>query len=186
MRSCQLAVKIACGIVLVISALWSGPIALAADKDAPKTVTGILTETGDKWIKVKADGEAEPSKYLYDDSDKKLVTSMKGIFTVSRVQVAYNVNGDLRQLVSIKKAATKATGTVTGEVLAVYNNFWIEVKPKDGMADGYALNFPPDKYKGVAETLKGLKKGDIVKLTYTTDFERHRLQTLQKTGTTDK
>lgn len=178
--------RITCGILLFAVILVSHPRTWAADKDSPKMVAGILTDTGDKWIKVKGDGDEETAKYVYDGSDKKLVASMKGIFTVSRVQVSYNLNGDARQLVGIKKLATQPTGTVTGEVLAICNNFWIEVKPKDGVPDGYALNFPPEKYKAVAETLKALKKGDIVKLTYTTDFERHRLQTLQKTGTTDK
>jgi hypothetical protein len=164
-------------------ALRSAPVTLAADNDTkPKTASGILTDTGDKWIKVKADGDEETTKYTYDGADKKLVASMKGIFTVSRVQVGYNADGDARQLVSIKKLPTKATGTVSGEVLAVYNNFWIEVKPKDGPPDGYALNYPPEKYKAVAETLKTLKKGDMVTLRFTTDFERHRILTLQKTA----
>jgi len=141
-----------------------------------------LTDTGDKWIKVKADGEEEAVKYAYDGADKKMAAALKGIFTVSRVQVVYEPGGEgePRKLVNIKKLKTRVTGTVTGEVLAVHNNFWIEVKPKDGPPDGYALNFPPEKYKAVADTLKALKKGDTVTLRFTTDFERHRIETLKK------
>jgi len=164
--------------VVALSAVMA-PVGRAADKD--KTVSGILTEKGDKWIKVKADGEEDAVKYVYDPADKKMAAALKGIFTVSRVQVAYEPGGDGdARLLRITKPKTRTTGTVTGEVLAVHDNFWIEVKPKDGPPDGYALNYPPDKYKAVAETLKGLKKGDTVTLRFTTDFERHRIETLKK------
>jgi hypothetical protein len=153
-------------------------VSWAADKD--KTVAGIVIDKGDKWIKVKTDGEEDAVKYVYDPADKKLAAALKGIFTVSRVQVVYEPGDGDARLVRITKAKTKTTGTVTGEVLAVHDNFWIEVKPKDGPPDGYALNYPPEKYKAVAETLKGLKKGDTITLRFTTDFERHRIETLKK------
>ena len=65
------------------------------------------------------------------DADKKLVEALKIIFNASRVQLTYKKDGDSRQLVSIR-ASPKASGTVTGLVVKVYNDFWVEVKPKNG------------------------------------------------------
>jgi hypothetical protein len=82
-------------------------------------------------------------------------------------------------LVSIKRQILKASGTVTGNVVKVYNDFWVEVKPKGGVADAYApgANFND---KDFMEKLKGLKEGDSVTITFITDFERHRITTLRK------
>ena len=94
---------------------------------------------------MKADGEDEPVKYLVaKDSNKKLVQALKAIFNASRVQLTYKKNGDSRQLVSIKKQILRASGTVTGVVVKVYNDFWVEVKPRNGPADAYA---PGANYK---------------------------------------
>ncbi len=154
--------------------------AKAADKEEGK-VAGILIDKKDNWITVKADGEDEPVKYLVGkDSDKKLVEALKTIFNASRVQLTYKKDRDSRQLVSIQKQVLKASGTVTGVVVKVYNDFWIEVKPKDGPSDAYAPNTANYKKKDFMAKLKGLKKGDSVTITFNTDFERHRILTLQK------
>jgi hypothetical protein len=165
------------------SATWSTPIASAADQDAkPKEgkLAGILIEKKDNWITVKPDGEDEPIKYLVgDDPGKKVGEALKSIFNASRVQLTYKQDGDSRQLVSIKRQILKASGTVTGDVVKVYNDFWVEVKPKHGVADAFA---PGANYndKDFMEKLKGLKAGDSVTITFTTDFERHRIKTLRK------
>lgn len=68
---------------------------------------------------------------------------------------------------------------MTGVVVKVYNEFWVEVKPKKGPSDAYA---PGANYnnKAFMEKLKGLKPGDSVTIKFYTDFERHRILTLQK------
>jgi hypothetical protein len=169
-----------CGIMMfpILRAL---PVATAAQKDGAQEevkVAGILIEKKDKSITVKADGEDEPVKYLVD-GDKKRAEALKAIFDASRVQLTYKKDGDSRQLVSIKKQAGKASGTVTGVVVKVYNDFWVEVKPKEGEADAYAPGVNNFKNKDFMATLKALNKGDSVTITYTTDFERHRIVTLR-------
>ena len=82
--------------------------------------------------------EDEPVKYLIDGSDKKVTESLKGIFNASRVQLTYKQEGETRQLTGMKKQVLKASGTITGNVVKVYNDFWVEVKPKSGVADAFA------------------------------------------------
>ena len=173
--------KLLCVLVL-LAAPWSSPIASAADKDAKKDAgkaAGILIDRKDNWISVKVDGEDEPVKYIVDGSDQKIAEALKGLFSVSRVELTYKADGDSRKLVSIKRQVPKATGTVTGEVVKNYG-WWIEVKPKHGVSDGYACNFPFDKNKDMMDKLKELQEGDSVTISFTTDFERHRIQTLHK------
>jgi hypothetical protein len=168
-------------IVLLI-AFGSNPFVWATDKDASKDggkVAGILIDKKEDWITVKADGEDDPVKYLVgNDPGKKLAEALKSIFNACRVQLTYKQEGDSRQLVSIKRQILKVSGTVTGDVVKVYNDFWIEVKPKHGVADAYA---PGANYndKEFMAKLKGLKPGDSVTITFTTDFERHRIKTLR-------
>lgn len=97
----------------------------------------------------------------------------------------YKKDGDSRRLVSLKKQVLKDSGTVTGVVVNVYNDFWVEVKPKDGPSDAYA---PGANYndKDFMAKLKGLKPGDSVTIKFNTDGERHRILTLQKNDTKDK
>jgi hypothetical protein len=143
-------------------------------------VAGILIDVKDDWITVKADGEDEPVKYLVPgNADKRLAGALKTVFNASRVQLTYRTEGESRQLVSIKRQVLRASGTVTGVVVKVYNDFWVEVKPKNGVADAYA---PGANYqdKAFMEKLKGLKKGDSVTIQFYTDFERHRILTLRK------
>ena len=169
-------------VFVLLLAPWLNPIASAADKNTEKDggkVAGIYIEKKDDWITIKVDGEDEPVKYVIDPSDKRLQEAFKSIFGASRVQLTYKKQGDARQLLSIKRQVLKATGTMTGDVVKVYNNFWVEVKPKHGLADAFALGANGN----VAETLKELKAGDSVTITYTTDFERHRITSLHKHAT---
>ena len=173
-------VQVLSGVTL-FAFLWGNRGALAAEQNKSKdggAVAGIRTNNGNDVVEVLADGEEAPVKYVVGDGfDKKM---LNGIFSVDRVQLVYKLNGEARQLVSIKKEKTQAAGTVTGIVLGVFDNaFWVAVKPKDGPPDGYAVNWPPEKYKDVFEKMKGLHKGDMVTIKFTTDGERHRIGTLQ-------
>ena len=171
-----------CAVVLV-PILGLAPVAPAGDKAAAKDdgkVVGILIEKKDNWLTVKTDGEEEPVKYLVaKDADKKLVEVLKITFNARRVQLTYKKDGDSRQLVSIKKQAVKASGTVTGVVFKVYDNFWVEVKAKDGPSDAFAPGATNYNDKEFMAKLRGLKKGDSVTITFNTDLERHRILTLR-------
>jgi hypothetical protein len=173
-----------CGAVVLLIVLGSPLVAPAGDHYAAQDdgkVAGILIEKKDNWLTVKADGEDEPVKYLVaKDADKKLVETLKKTFNASRVQLTYKKDGDSRQLVSVKKQAVKASGTVTGVVFKVYDQFWVEVKPKDGPADAFAPGATKHNNKEFMAKLRGLKKGDSVTITFNTDFERHRILTLRK------
>jgi hypothetical protein len=169
-------------VVLLSSVLPAPAAAPAAPKAAvpqPAKVAGILIEKKDNLITVKTDGETEPVKYvLGKGADKKLTEAFKAVFNASRVQLTYKTVDDERQLVSIQRQILKKAGTVTGLVVMVYDNFWVEVKPKVGPADAFAAgaNF---KDKAFMDSLKSLKPGDSVTITYYTDFERNRIQTLR-------
>jgi hypothetical protein len=157
--------------------------AMPARKDASKDggkVAGILIDRSEDWITVKADGEDEPVKYVVDVSDKKLQEAFKAVFNASRVQLTYKQVGDSRQLVSIKRQILKESGTVTGVVVKVYNDFWVEVKPKNGVANAFAPGADNYNDKAFMEKLRGLKPRDSVTITFTTDFERHRITSLRK------
>jgi len=182
MFGCRAFLKLLCGIVL-LTPPGSNPVASAAEKGGSKDggkIAGILIDKKDNWITVKADGEDEPTKYrVGGDPGKKVAEAMKSIFNACRVQLTYKQDGDSRQLVNIKRQILKASGTVTGDVVKVYNDFWVEVTPKHGVADAYA---PGANYndKEFMEKLRGLKAGDSVTITFFTDFERHRIKTLRK------
>jgi hypothetical protein len=168
---------------LLFTVLSLPPVAPAADREGAKQggkVAGILIDKKEDWITVKADGEEEPVKYLVGTSDKKLARAMKGIFNASRVQLTYKQDGESRQLVSIKKQVLRASGTVTGTVVKVYNDFWVEVKPRNGLADAYAPSGANYKKKDFMERLRVLKPGDSVTIKFTTSSERHRIVTLLK------
>jgi hypothetical protein len=179
MMTCRKSWTLGCA-GLLLSILGSSTFIKAADDDPKKEirVAGILFEKKDDSITVKADGEDEPVKYVVNKDDKKQVESLKKIFNAARVQLTFKKDGDSRQLVSIKKQVLKDSGTFTGKVVKVHNDFWVEVKPKDGLADAFA---PGANYndKEFMAKLKGLKPGDSVTIKYNTDFERHRIQSLQ-------
>jgi hypothetical protein len=171
-------------VVLILgSPTRADRMASAADKEAKKDagkVAGILIDKNDDWITVKADGDDEPVKYIVDRSDKKLQEANKVVFNACGVQLTYKKKDDSRQLVTIKRQIFKESGTVTGEVVKVHNEFWVEVKPKNGVADAFAPGADNFNDKEFMQKLKSLKAGDSVTITYTTDFERHRIKTLRK------
>lgn len=170
-------------LVAIILTIF-GSTATAADKDSDQKeikVAGIIIAKQGNTLTVKVDGDEEPTQYVLGaEPDKKVAESLKGIFDASRVQITYKTVGDTRQLITIKKQVLKTAGTVTGTVEKVYNDFWVEVKPKNGLADAYAPNVANFKNKDFMEKLKGLKKGDTVTIKFTTDFERHRIESLRK------
>jgi acetyl esterase/lipase len=154
----------------------------AGTAGAPKggKVAGILLEKKDNWITVKADGETEPIKYvLGKGADKRLADAFKVVFNASRVQLTYKTVDGERQLVSIQRQILKKAGTITGLVVKVHDDFWVEVKPKVGLADAFAPGVTDFKDKAFMDTLKSLKPGDSVTITYNTDFERNRIQSLR-------
>ena len=65
-------------------------------------------------------------------------SALKTVFNASRVQLTYKTEGDSRRLVSIQRQVLQESGTVTGVVVKVHNDFWIELKPKRGVADAFA------------------------------------------------
>jgi hypothetical protein len=164
----------------LLAALAGGSALPAQEKTAPKKVSGILVEKGDDWVKVKADGEADAVKYSIDPSSKKtaaaLTMALKGVSTASRVRVTWK-GDDERILASINKIPTTASGMIKGEVLATHD-WWIEVKPKGKVPDGYAVRFP-EKNKAMMDQVKALQKGDIVIIQFGSDRERHVIQTLK-------
>jgi hypothetical protein len=178
----QLAV-LTCSAVLLLGG--SPPAALPADKDSPKKavpVRGVLMESGNTSIKVWGDKEEEPVTYVFGQgSEKKMQKAMKGIFGATRVQLTYKLEGDRRQLVSIRSLLRRTSGLVTGVVVYNKDGWWIVVKLKNGLRDAYAVKRPADR-----EKVKGLQKDDVVTLRYSTDGERHRIETFQKKGATKK
>ena len=176
-------VSVLCALVL-LSGLGSNSVTTAADKDKKKgeSIAGIvIADEKGKSITVKADGDEEPIKYVVPDgTDKKVLETLKTTFTVSRVKLTYKMNGDTRELVTIQRERLEPSGTVTGVVLAVHDSFWVEVKPKKGVTDGYAAKFPPPKE--MIDKLKTLEQGDIVTIRFTSDIERHRIEGIQKIG----
>jgi hypothetical protein len=148
-------------------------------QDGGGKVSGIVIDKRDNWIKVKTDGEKDASTYDVDGSDKKLQKALGVIFSVARVQLAYKMNGDKRQLVSIERTGAKGPGKITGVVVAVHE-WWVEVKPKNGPPEGYAATYPAEQWKKTVEQIKALQKGDTVAIQYYVDGERNRIQSIQK------
>jgi len=165
------------------------PVTVAAETAVSKqgtTVSGNVTDRRDNWLMVRADGEEDPVKYVIPpDASKRMLLDLQGIFVVGRVRLVYELKDDSRQLISIKKVVLKTVGTVTGEVLHTYD-WWVEVKPKNGPPEGYALQFMADPKHEMADKLKTLKVGDIVTIKFFTDFERHRIEALMKRETNGK
>src|ERR1700690_3973554 len=127
-------------VVMLVTLLWSALPVSAADKDASNQevkIAGIMFDFDRKnnWMTVKADGEDEPVKYLIDPSNKALAESLGSVFNASRVRLTYRMEGESRRLVSIQRQILQSSGTVTGVVVKVHNDFWVEVKPKNGVAN---------------------------------------------------
>ncbi len=171
-------------VVMLATVLQPALPARAAQRDTANQegrVAGILFDFDRKnnWMTVKADGEDEPVKYLIDPGNKNLAEGLQTVFNASRVRLTYKTEGDSRRLVRIERQILQSSGTVTGTVVNVHNEFWIELKPRRGVADAFA---PGANYndKAFMAKLKSLKPGDSVTIKFTTDFERHRIVTLRK------
>jgi hypothetical protein len=171
-------------VVMLLAVLRPGPFASSAETRAAEQdgrVAGIMFDfdRDNNWLTVKADGEEAPVKYLIDPSNKTLAEGLKTVFNASRVRLTYRMEGDARRLVSIRRHIVQASGTVTGVVVKVHNDFWIELKPKNGVANAFA---PGANYndKDFMAKLRGLKPGDSVTIQFTTDSERHRILALRK------
>jgi hypothetical protein len=170
--------RLLCAAVLAAFLLPVAPALWAADDDKGK-VSGIMIDKKDNWITVKADGEDDAVKYvLPKEPDKKLAEAYKHVYNAGRVTLTYKKVGDERHLTGIQRQILKKTGSITGQVVKVYNNFWVEVKPKSGLADAFA---PGGNYndKEFMARLTGLQPGDVVTIGYTTDGERHRIKSLR-------
>src|SRR6516162_4661588 len=150
---------------VVLTGILRSPAGAAAQEEGK--VAGILIDKKDTWITVKADGDKEPVKYvLGGNPSKKLTDTFKTVFNASRVTLTYKTVGDERQLLSIKRQVLKNAGTVTGVFVKMYDNFWIEIKPKDGPANAFAPGFNNFKDKAFMDTLRSLKPGDVVTIAY--------------------
>ena len=175
---------------------WVAVIALTGGMlmaDGPKadsaiSTAGILTDIKPKafeakYVMIWVDGSDGPVRFNlpegFDQNTFNFPPKGKGIFVPDRVQITYKKCGDgdsVNNLLTITKSAVPATGTVTGTVL-FSNDFWVAVKPKVGLMDGYAMA----GQKGMGDRLKALNKGDIVTIKFHTDIERHRIDTMQVT-----
>jgi hypothetical protein len=168
--------------------------ARAADQAEPKpqAVAGLVTDTERKSPKeiksltVKQDGEETPVKYVVDaDLNAKSTAALAGIFSVARVRLTYKLDGETRHLTGIEKIPGKSSGTITGQVVATHG-WWVEVKPRDGSPEGFACNYPKEKWQATEAQIKALEKEDWVSIQFVTDGERHRIVKLEKKEIKDK
>jgi hypothetical protein len=145
-------------------------------------VAGIMFDLDQEhhWMTVKADGEDAPVKYLIDPSNERLARSLQTVFNASRVQLTYRGEEDGRRLLSVRRQVGQPSGTVTGVVIGVHNNFWVEVKPRRGPADAFAPGADNYNDEAFMASLRSLRPGDSVTIRYTSDLERHRIVALRK------
>jgi hypothetical protein len=145
----------------------------------PVAAAGVVTDNKSDFAMVWVDGEEAPSKFSFAEGFDKntfgFPPKCKGVFMPDRVQFTYTKGEDgAKQLLTMQRDKTPAQGTVTGEV-QFSNDFWVAVKPKNGLLDGYAINWPPGE---MVAKLKALQKGDWVTIKFHTDVERHRMESL--------
>jgi hypothetical protein len=168
---------------LAALALATVPNRAVSDGDkGPATgkIAGILIQRDKQTLLVRADGDESPVRYrLPEKPDARMAAVLKGLFTVQRVQITWKTVGDTREITSLVRFRGKARGIITGTVIAVHDNFWVEVKPSKGPPEGFAAGLPA-KSRDVLATLKVLRQGDTVTISYYTDFERHRIITIRK------
>lgn len=167
---------VACAGVVHNFAKAAGPDSSASKPKTSGTVSGLLTDFNKEKITVQIDNEEEATDYAYGPGLSQEALTKHSVFPVDRVNVKFKMDGDKRVFTAIEKIPGKPTGVVIGKVIKNYNNFWVSVKPNSGgMIEGFALNFPPEKFKSSHELIKTLKPGDVVAIRYATDFERHRI-----------
>jgi len=171
-------------IVLLLAAVSLFFIAAPASaKDSGKessktrdTASGLLVNIKDDGIIVQLDNEEMETKYAWGGEVTKQSLIKRNIFNVDRINLRFKTEGDTLKVVAVEKVPGNAQGVIVGTVVKVYDNFWVAVKPKNGgMIEGFALNWPPEKFKQSHDLIKTLKPGDLVAIKYATDFERHRI-----------
>ncbi len=170
--------------VIVLAAALSAGGVVAADgpKDAkpgkPIAAAGVLTDNKKDFAMIWVDGEDAPAKFVLAESFDKntfgFPPKCKGVFVPDRVQFTCIKGDDGNKVLAMHRAKTPLNGKVTGEV-HFSNDFWVAVKPKNGLLDGYAISWPPGD---MVARLKALKKGDMVTIKFHTDVERHRIDSL--------
>jgi hypothetical protein len=138
--------------------------------------SGLMTDFKDNYMLVQLDDQEEPIKFVFGPGITIPVLTKHGIFPCNRISFKYKTDGDDKKVVDAQKIPGKQGGIVIGTVIKVYNNFWVSVKPKNGMIEGFALG---GGGKDSAEVLKSLNPGDLVAIKYATDFERHRIQQIE-------
>ena len=171
-----------CFVPLLLGvALLPGILRGADSKDADKKgdlkpagqISGLMIDFKSDYMLVQLDDRDEPTKFLFGPGVTIPVLTKHGIFPCNRITLKYKSDGDDKKVVDAVKLPGRQAGIVVGKVIKVYNDFWVSVKPKEGMIEGFALG---GNNKAAADTLKSLKPGDLVAIKYATDFERHRIQ----------
>jgi hypothetical protein len=157
----------------------------ADTKDADKkaelkpegTLSGLMTDFKDGYMMVQLDDRDEPIKFLFGPGMTiQTLTKQQGIFPCNRINLKYKTDGDDKKVLAAEKVPGRQNGIVIGKVIKVYNNFWVSVKPENGMIEGFALG---GAAKNAGDVLKSLKPGDLVAIKYTTDGERHRIAQIE-------
>ena len=147
------------------------------------SASGVFTDIKPKYlaatfVMIWVDGTDGPVQFNlpagFDQNTFTFPPKGKGIFAPSRVHFTYTKGDGANTLVTVKKDAVPATGTVIGTVM-FSNDFWVAVKPKTGVLDGYTVAGQP----GMSDRLKALRKGDTVTIKFHTDIERHRIDALE-------
>jgi hypothetical protein len=172
--------------VLICSIQRSPILADDPDKNEGKVIMGILFDRKDNELTIKRDGSDIVEKIIINKDDKNLAMMLKSVFPASRVQFKYKRDGENMVLVGIARHIPSAQGTITGTVVKVHNDFWVEVKPKTGYADAFAPGGKNYNDKEFMARLKALKPGDSVTIQYTTDSERHRIAAFKVNENKDK
>lgn len=176
--------------LLAVGALTLCPTATAHDKkddkkDQPRkgTVTGVVTEKGDNWIEVKADGEEKARRYvphwrggLPKDGggpDKDMVAKIKETPVKSRVRLewVFEERPRVEKIEILKKPDgtdkkdEKRSGTIAGEIKSKKeqgNNVVIEVlAPGEEKPRSYFVNFDPKLKAPIPEVLKTVKAANV-------------------------
>jgi len=136
------------------------------------TVSGLMTDFKNDYMLVQLDDQPEPIKFMFGPGISIPVLTKHGIFPCNRISFKYKTDGGNKVILDADKLPGRQSGVAIGKVIKVYNDFWVSVKPNDGMIEGFALGANADQNKAI---LKSLNPGDLVAIKYSTDFERHRI-----------
>jgi len=134
--------------------------------------SGLMTDFKEGYMIVQLDDQDEPIKFLFGPGMTIPTLTKSGVFPCNRINFKYKTDGDDKKVLAVEKVPGRQTGIVIGKAIKVYNDFWVSVKPQNGMIEGFALGA---NGKAIGEVLKTVKPGDLVAIKFTTDFERHRI-----------